>query len=516
MRNLQPPLSRRRLLQAAAVGVPLLGLPTLLAGCGADSQAGTGRRIRVSQSVDPTTLDPQKQGGMTTMNVLINLFDTLTARDVHNELVPRLATSWTAVDDHHWRFVLRRGVTFHNGERFDAQTVKFSIERLLDPKTQSPIVELRYVTGVRVVDRYTVDFVLDQPDPVLPAKLSLFGGVMVPPKYLADAGDEKFAAAPVGTGPFRFESWKRGVSIRMRAYEQHWESRPGYDELEIQTIQNPASALAALQSDEVDLVTGLVPDAALQLEGYKGVRVSSFPGLRMSYLSLDTTDPAFSDVRVRRALNHAMDVPLLVKATLNGHGREVPTMIPRESFGFDPAIAPYSRDLDQARRLLAQAGHPDGLSTTLTASSTDATTAQAISGLLTKVGVQAKVSLLDPSTYSQRLTSDNRKALGPMYLASTTGWTLDGSSPVQSNVRTGRRQSRWTNPLADQLIDREENSIRPADRQKAFSSLQRLLSQEAPFVFLYQADTIVISNDRVRWTPNVIGHLALQSAVRDD
>jgi peptide/nickel transport system substrate-binding protein len=407
-------------------------------------------------------------------------------------------------------------VTFHNGERFDAHTVKFSIERLLDPKTKSPIVELRYVTGVRIVDDYTVDLVLKQPDPVIPAKLSLFGGVMVPPKYLADVGDAKFATAPVGTGPFRFESWKRGVAIRMRAYDQHWDSRPGYDELEIQTIQNPASALAALQSNEVDLVTGLVADAALQLQGYKGVRVSTFPGLRMSYLSLDTTDPVLADVRVRRALNHAMDVPLLVKATLNGHGREVPTMIPRESFGFDPATKPYARDLGLARQLLAQAGHPQGFATTLTASSADSTTAQAISGLLAKVGVHAKVSLLDPSTYSQRLTSDNHKALGPMYLAATTGWTLDGSSPVQSNVRTGRRQSRWSNPQADRLIDREENSIRPTDRQHAFSALQQLLSQEAPFVFLYQADTIVISNDRVRWTPNVIGDLTLQSAVRDD
>lgn len=514
--NLQKPLTRRRLLTAAAAAVPLLGMPALLAGCDTGSPAAAGRRIRVSQAVDPTTLDPQKQGSMTTMNVLINMFDTLTARDVHNQLVPRLATRWTAIDDHHWRFFLRRGVTFHNGERFDAQTVKYSIERLLDPKTESPIVELRYVTGVRVIDDYTVDFVLKSPDPVIPAKLSLFGGVMVPPKYLADVGDEKFAAAPVGTGPFRFESWKRGVGIQMRAYDNHWASRPGYDELEIQTIQNPASALAALQSDEVDLVTGLVPDAALQLEGYKGVQVSSYPGLRMSYLSLDTTDPVFADVRVRRALNHAMDVPLLVEATLNGHGREVPTMIPRESFGFDPAIAPYTRDRDLARELLTQAGHPRGFSTTLTASSTDSMTAQAIAGLLTKAGVDTKVSLLDASTYSQRLTSDNRKALGPMYLAATTGWTLDGSSPIQSNVRTGRRQSRWSNPQADQLIDAEENSILPADRQKAFSSLQHLFSEEAPFVFLYQADTIVISNDKVRWTPNVIGDLDLQNASRDD
>jgi peptide/nickel transport system substrate-binding protein len=506
------PLSRRRLLRQVAVATPLLGLPTLLAGCASSTASAAGRRIRISQSGDPDTLDPQKQGDMTSMNVLINLFDTLTARNVKNELVPRLATSWKAVDDHHWRFRLRKGVRFHNGERFDAHTVKYSIERLLDPKTQSPIVELRYVTGVRVIDDYTVDFVLSQPDPVIPAKVSLFGGVMVPPKYLADVGPAKFARSPIGTGPFRFVGWKRGVAITMRANRDHWTGGPGYDELEIQTIENPASALAALQSDEVDLVTGLVPDAALQLEGYKGVRVDALPGLRMSYLSLDTSEPALSDVRVRRALNHAMDVPLLVKAVLDGHGREVPTMIPRESFGFDPAIKPYTRDLGLARRLLAEAGHERGFDTTLTASSTDSATAQAMSGLLAKVGVRAKVSLLDPSTYSQRLTSDNRKALGPIYLAATTGWTLDGSSPVQSNVRSDRRQSRWHDQRANTLIDREENSIDPGDRTVAFADLQRLIHRQAPFVFLYQADTILVHNDRIRWTPNVIGDLTMESA----
>lgn len=506
------PVSRRDLLRRSALAAPLLGMPAWLAGCASTSASADGRRIRISQAGDPDTLDPQKQGDMTSMNVLINLFDTLTARNVANELVPRLATSWRAVDDHHWRFRLRHGVRFHNGERFDAHTVKYSIERLLDPKTESPIVELRYVTGVKIIDDYTVDFVLSQPDPVIPAKVSLFGGVMVPPRYLADVGPEKFAKAPVGTGPFRFESWKRGVAIRMRADPKHWGRRPAFDELEIQTLENPASALAALQSNEVDLVTGLVPDAALQLEGYRGVQVEALPGLRMSYLSMDTSDPVLSDVRVRRALNHAMDVPLLVKAILNGHGREVPTMIPRESFGFDPSIKPYSRDLGLARRLLAQAGHGRGFATTITASSDDSATAQAMSGLLAKVGVEAKVSLLDPSMYSQRLTSDNRKALGQIYLAATTGWTLDGSSPVQSNVRSDRRQSRWHDKQADALIDREENSIKPADREKAFSELQQLLSRDAPFVFLYQADTILVRNDHIRWKPNVIGDLTMESA----
>lgn len=508
--------SRRSALRLAGLSIPATAFAGFLASCGTDDATAGRRPLRISQSDDPRTLDPQKQGDMPSMNVMINIFDTLTGRDEENELVPRLALSWEAVDDLTWRFTLRPGVTFHNGEPFDAETVKFSIERLLDPDTASPIVELRYVSSVTVVDDVTVDINTDQPDPIIPAKLSLFGGVMVPPGYLTEVGDAAFAESPVGTGPFRFVGFQRGVQVELEANPDHWDGPPAVETLIIRPIPNPASALAALQSDEVDLVTGLVPDAALQLEGYQGIHNSSFPGIRTSYLSLDTEDPVLSDRRVRRALNHAVDVPQLIEAVLNGQAREVPTMIPRESFGFDETVEPYARDLDRARELLAEAGYPDGFSTVLTASNNDAFVAEAISGLLTRVGVQARVDLLDPAVYSSRLTSDNRRALGPIYLAASTGWTLDGSSMVQSNVRRDRRQSRWTSDDADRLIDREELTVDPDERLEAFAELQALLREEAPFVFLYQIDNILVHTSRVRWQPNVTGSLAMERAEVDD
>lgn len=512
-------IGRRAVLRAAGVA-PLLAIAPTLVGCGGPETgaqaAGRGRVLRVSQTTDPRSVDPHKVGDIISMNALINIFDCLTERTADNRLGPRLATSWSALGERGWRFRLRRGVRFHNGEPFDARSVKFSIERVLDPATASPIVELRYVSGVQIVDEYTVDVLTTQPDPVLPAKLSLFGGAIVPVDHVSRVGASAFGAAPVGTGPFRFVDWQRSVALRMTAVPEHWAGPPSIDHLEIQTIANPASALAALQSDEVDLVSGLVPDAALQLKGYPGVEVQNHPGLRMSYLSLDTTDPVLADVRVRRALNHAIDVPLLIRAVLNDQAREVPTMFPRESFGFDPSTAPFTRDPDLARSLLAEAGHPDGFDTQLTASNADATVAQALSGLLAKVGVRARVNLLDQSTYQKYLTGKNKKALGPIYLAATTSWTLDGQSPVQSNIRHDRRQSRWHDERADALIDREELSLAPAARTAAFTGLQRLLLDQAPFVYLYQIDTVLIRNERVSWTPNVIGSLAMATAeVRD-
>ncbi|MEU0144886.1 ABC transporter substrate-binding protein [Streptomyces sp. NPDC006288] len=505
--------SRRTVLRYGSALLPAVAAPGLLTGCGTDPAAGAGNVLRVSQTSDPKTMDPQKQGDMMSMNALINMFDTLTVRGRDNSLRPRLALSWKAVSPRVWRFRLRPGVTFHNGEPCDSAAVKSSIERLLDPATKSPIVELRYVEGVTAVDPLTVDLHTTVHDPILPDKVSLFGGVVVPPRYLDEVGDEGFAAHPVGTGPFTFVSWKRDHELRMRAYGKHWQGRPALDELVFTPAPNASSALAALQSGGVDLVAGLTPDAAQQLDGYTGVSLDHHTGIRTSYLSLDTlTEGPLRDVRVRRALNHAVDVPLLIKAVLGGKATEVPAMIPRGAFGFDDAVEPFTRSVATARALLAEAGHPHGFRTTLTASNVDANVAEAIAGLLDRAGVHARVDLLDPGTYAQRLTSDNHGALGPMYLAASTVWTLDGESMIQSNVRSDRRQSRWHNAQADRLVDLEELSVEPGTRRRAFSDLQRLVKAEAPFVPLFQIDNIYARNERPRWTPGFAGVLDMASA----
>lgn len=506
-------VQRRDVLRLAGLVVPAVAAPALLTGCGGNPARDAGNVLRVSQPGDPATMDPQKQGDMVSMNALINLFDTLTTRGRDNKLHPRLALSWTALDARTWRFVLRPGARFHNGEPCDAAAVKFSLDRLLDPRTKSPIVELRYVKSVSVVDRLTVDVHTTVHDPILPDKLSLFGGVVVPPRYLADVGDQGFAAHPVGTGPFTFVSWQRDHQLRMRANPKHWDGRPHVDELVFSPAPNASSSLAALQSGGVDLVAGLTPDAAQQLDGYTGVTLDGFSGIRTSYLSLNTLDRGpLSDRRVRQALNHAIDVPLLIKAVLGGKAREVPAMIPRGAFGFDPSVKPFTRSVKKARELLAAAGYPNGFSTTLTASNLDSNVAEALSGLLAGAGVRARVDLLDPGTYSSRLTSSNHSALGPMYLAASTIWTLDGESMIQSNVRSDRRQSRWHSAEADRLVDIEELSVDPAERAKAFSDLQRLMREEAPFVFLYQLDNIYARNSGPRWKPGPAGVLAMASA----
>lgn len=503
-------ISRRTLLRG--LGVAAAVAPFGLTACSSGPQAEPGSLLRVSQTKDPSTLDPQVQGGLDSMNVLINLFDTLTMRDSDNKLQPRLALSWQAVDEHTWRFVLRPGVKFHNGEDFNAEVVKFSIERLIDPATKSTIVELRYVTSVNIIDDFTVDIISSTPDPVLPEKVSLFGGVMVPPGYIGEVGSKGFAAKPIGTGPYKFVSWRKDYRIELVANHEHWNGKPAFEQLQFIPMPNAASALASLQSNGIDLVAGLTPEAALQLSGYAGVEIASFPGIRMNFVVLNTLDPVLGDVRVRRALNHAVDVPLLIEAVLDNHAKEAPTIVPREAFGFDESVPPFERSVDKARQLLTEAGHRDGVTLSFTASNADSLICQALAGQLEKAGFTIELNLLEPGTYSTRLASDDQAALGSMYLTGSTGWTLDGEATMQSYIRSDRKRSRIKDAEADRLIDVLEQKVDPQVRLKAFGEMQRLLHEEAFFLYLYQADLLYATNNLAEWRPNVVGTLAMDTA----
>jgi peptide/nickel transport system substrate-binding protein len=508
-------MGRRDLLRFGGIAVAGLSMPGLLAACksGSNPAAKAGKELRVSQAVDATTLDPQKQGDLPSMNVLMNIFDTLTVRDLSDKLVGGLAERWETKSPTTWRFHLRSGVTFHNGEPCDANAVKYSIERLIDPATKSPIVELRFVTKVNVVDAQTVDVLTSQPDPILPEKMSLFGGVIVPPNYIKTKGDATFAAKPVGTGPFLFQSWQRDSQIVLTANPKYWGGKPAIDKLTFKVMPDPAASLASLQSGELDIVSGVTPDAAQQLTGTPDIKVVTSPGIRTFFVSLDTLSGGpLAKKEVRQALNHALDVPTLIKSVLNGAATQVPTLIPHQSFGYDASIQPFTYDVAKAKSLLAQAGYASGFSLKFSASSADKDMVQAIAGQLQKIGVKVDVSLLDAATFKGRLVSSNKQALGPMYFTGNTGWTLDAESNLQSFVRHDRRQSRWNDPAADKLVDTEEGSVKPDERKTAFTKLQQLMVDEAPFLYLYQISNLFAVNDRVQWKTNSNGTLAFASA----
>lgn len=508
-------ISRRRFLKLGSVAAAGSMLPTALAACGGGSSAGGSSPgvLRVSMPSGVTSLDPQKQGDIPSMSVASNLFDTLTTRDANNKLVGGIATSWQSVDPTTWRFTIRQGVKFHNGEPCDAAAVAFSINRLVNPATKSPIVELKYVQSAKVVDPQTVDFVLSAPDPIIPEKVSLFGGVVVPPNYLAQQGDAGFAANPVGTGPFKFQSYQQDNQVVMVANPDYWGTKTQVTTLTIKIMPTQATAVAALQSGEIDIVTNISPDAIAQIGNNSGAAARTVPGVREYYVAMNTLDGGpLADPNVRLAMNYAVDVPTLISSVLGGAAQRTASLLPQQVYGYDTAIPAFPHDPAKAKSLLAQAGLPNGFTTQLSSSTVDKDVTQAVAGQLAAAGIKCNVNVVDATQFKSLLVSGDPHAMGPMYLSGNTGWTLDGESFLQSTIRSDRRQSLWHDKQADGLIDIEETSLSPDARMGAFTQLQQLMAAQAPFIYLYQASNIYAVRNGVDWTMPGNGVLAMASA----
>jgi peptide/nickel transport system substrate-binding protein len=509
-------IDRRRFLKLGGVAAAGVTLPAVLAACGSGSSSSGGSStstLRVSMPADVKSLDPQKQGDIPSMSVASNIFDTLTTRDADNKLVGGLATSWKAVDSKTWRFTIRQGVKFHNGEACDAAAVAFSINRLVNPATKSPIVELKYVKSAKVVDASTVDFEMSASDPIIPEKVSLFGGVVVPPKYLQQQGDEGFAAHPIGTGPFKFVSRQQDNQVVMAANPDYWGPKATVKNLTLKIMPTPATAVAALQSGEIDVITGISPDAIAQLGNGSGATAHTRPGVREYYVAMNTlAGGPLANENVRLAMNYAVDVPTLIRTVLGGAAQRTPSLLPQQVFGYDATIPAFPHDPAKAKSLLAQAGFPNGFSTQLSASTVDQDVTQAVAGQLAAVGIKCNVNIVDATQFKSLLVSGDPHAMGPMYLSGNTGWTLDGESFLQSTIRSDRRQSLWHDKQADALVDVEETSLSSDARKQAFQQLQQLMATNAPFVYLYHASNVYAMRDGVQWTMPINGVLAMASA----
>ena len=500
-------------------------IASLCAGCGGSKPADNAEAptekteapaekkttLVVAQISDASILDPQKQGKMPDMNILINIFDTLVTRDENGQLAPSLATEWEPIDDVTWQFKLREGVKFHNGEPFNAEAVKFSLDRLINPETKSPIAELRNLKQCDIVDEYTVNLVTAAPDPIIPNKLVLFGGVILPPQYVQEKGDDYIAKNPVGTGPYKYVSWHKDAKVVMEANKEYWRGVPAFDNLEFRVIPNWADVMAALKAGEIDIVQGVPSDLAATVANDPNIKTLSSDWIRTFFVSLDTAVSPLDKKEVRQALNYAVDKDGIIANIFNGNAKKVATIIPRENFGYDESIEAYPYDPEKAKELLAAAGYPDGFEIDFEANSAELTEIQAIIGYLEAVGVKVNLKVTDSKTLVSNMQA---KKAAPMYYIGNTGWTMDALSNFQSYAKSDRRYARATNAELDALVDIEETTVDPAKRQEAFTKAQQILKEEAYFIYLWQQNNIITMSKDVDFTPNKNGVLWMYSATQ--
>ncbi|MBI4802722.1 MAG: hypothetical protein HY796_09405 [Elusimicrobia bacterium] len=272
--------------------------------------------------------------------------------DSEGKIEPALAVSWQRISPNRMRFKLREGVVFHNGEPFNAESVKFSIERQLNPETGFPAPGfIASISGAEVIDPHTVDIVTKYPDGILLNRLAWIV-MVVPPGYIKEKGNEFFAANPVGTGPFVFKEWKKGEKIVFSANAGYWmKGYPRAEGLVFHFIQQDKQ-LEALISEKVDLLTDLPGTQTFQIAAGKNTKIIKRPELYTYVASLDISSGPLADRNFRMALNYAVDKTQLIKYDAMGNGKPLGALAMPGEIGYSSDIKPYPFDLKKARSLI--------------------------------------------------------------------------------------------------------------------------------------------------------------------
>lgn len=461
--------------------------------------------ITISQPAEFQYMDPQRTFLSSEVSMHMSVFDSLIRRGPDMKLVPALATEWRATSPTEWVLTLRRDARFHNGEPFNAEVVKWNIERIIRPGFQD-FAFMSPVARAEVVSEYTVKIVTKAPYPTFPSLMTMF--FIVPPRYTAEQGPEGFTRKPIGTGPYKFVEWVKGSHLIMEANPQYWAGTPEIRAVIWRITPEASVRVAGLRAAEVDLMPQLPPDLFAAIDNDPNLQAAAVRSIRTPFLRFFATSPQgggepLADRRVRQAINHAVNVDAIIRGLLAGQATRTATLMTQDIFGFDPAVRPYQYDVDRAKRLLTEAGHPNGFALNFeTWSSGPAPkpveVAQAVAADLERVGIRLRVRALELGT---ALNMQNQKQLAPFHLWSWGGAMLDCDDKFWGVFHPGSSATFMTTPEIVRLIDEQRSIVDARRRQEICARLQRLVVDEALIVSLFAQHDLYGMRNRLEWKP---------------
>jgi peptide/nickel transport system substrate-binding protein len=420
-----------------------------------------------------------------------NVFDHLAARDLKTGKVgPSLAVSWKSLDDTTWEVKLRSGVKFHDGTPFSAKDVKATFDRVLNPENKlTARGNHAKIKSVEVVDDLTVRFKTDGPYPLFVERLT--AQVMQSEKVIREKGHEWMQENPVGTGPYKLVKWAKKQEHLLQRNDDYWGPKPAFKYVRIRIIPEQATQIAELISGGVDIIKAVPPDQMDVINKSGQARTSTSPILRTAFIQLDQAGRAgknpFQDRRVRLAANYAVDIDSIIKHVINGLGDRTATTVNPMAFGFDPSVKPYKQDLAQAKKLLAEAGFPNGLDVGLLSTGPTVEpgliqTTEAIVADLAKAGIRAKQRFVGEVGPFTNLVRDNKA--DPMFTWSWGYYSIFDADAVLFDVMTcNQPYSYYCNKELDDLVIQGRSTLDPKRRAEIYTKAQKLISDDAAYLY---------------------------------
>ncbi|NHM25875.1 ABC transporter substrate-binding protein [Desulfofundulus sp. TPOSR] len=459
------------------------------------------------QETEARTLDPARADDLASARVLANIFEGLVRLRTGTEIEPCLATRWeVSRDGRQWTFYLRPNVTFHDGTPFNAEAVKFNVERLLNQQNRYTYAAFTYgmVQSVEVIDSLTVRFNLKYPYAPFLYNLAMpVAAPMVSPRAVQQYKEE-FWKHPAGTGPFIFQQWKENNEIILVANPRYWGVKPSIPGVIFRTVPDPNMRVKLLLSRSAQISEGIPPQGLAALKN-KGFRVINTPGLDISYLGFYTNKGPFRDAVLRRAARQACDPQELAERLFPGQTIMARGPLPPGTLGYEQTPEPLSPEPERARRDLIAAGYTPGLQITLLAYASTRPynpaggerLARALGEQLERAGFSCSIRIYPWDEFKKALFRQEGDAF--IY-----GWTSDNGDPdnflytlfSSAQTASGLNTTRYRNPRVDTLLITAQQTVDSSLRARLYRDVLLYIKEDVPMVFLHHSlHTLVVADN---------------------
>ena len=484
--------------------------------------------LTVALASTPTSVDPHFHNLVPNNAIAAHVFDRLVHQDERQRLIPGLAESWRALSETEWEFVLRPGVTFHDGTPLEAEDVAASLRRVpAVPNSPGPFTQFtRGIRAVQLVDARTLRFTTNGAQPLLPTDLSVVN--IIPRRFeAASTADFRSGAAMIGTGPFRFESFTPGDRVVLTRNDAYWGGAPAWQRVSLRIVPNDSARVAALLAGDVDAVEAAPISQLDALKRRTDIALWRAVSNRVMFISFDTARevtphaaarngqplPAnpLRDLRVRRAISLAINRAQIVERVMDNEAIAAGGLLAEGFFGASPRLAPPAADPETARRLLREAGYPEGFRLTVHGPNdrfpNDEKVLQAVAQMLTRVGIDTRAEAMPFNLILSQGGPPNH-AFSAMLL----GWgsnTGEASSPLRALLATIDRnrglgvgnRGRYSNPALDALIVQALGTVDDTARRALLEQASELAMQDQALVpILYQVN-IWATRGTIRYAP---------------
>ena len=501
----------RRTLHGWRLVTGALGLCAALIADPVSSARAAEGKLAVAQSSDTLTLDPSVDTSPISLNIFKNVYDQLTDIAADGSVAPLLATSWEASPDAKvWTFSIKPGVKFHDGSPVTVGDVIWSFEKIIADQKSPVRAYLTNVEKVEAVGDDKVRFTLTESFAPFDRQVSLIS--ILPRKIYEERGPARFSQQPVGSGPFKVLSWVKDDRVELESFADYHGGAPKIAKVVFRPVPSESARSSALISGELDIVPILPPAFIDVLARRAGIKVEKVESNRVLYLGFDVSNPALSNVKLRQAIDHAIDREAITKRLLRGLGKPVGQVVAPVTFGYDASITPTSYDPELAKKLVKESGYSGERILFQYPNNRYAfgeEVAQAVAGYLQAVGINVDMQGMEYSAFFPLWLN---KKLNGMHMFAYGPSIMDAELPLRSLYETGPSRGYWSNPEVDRLIKAQRAESDPEKRKALISQVWKLSKENVPYSILYNEIQGYGIRQGVEWQPRPDERLLFEKA----